>query len=761
MTTPSDTTRPASPSRLGHFAVVRLLGEGGMGVVYEARDERLGRSVALKLVHPDDRNPDSRDRLWREAQAAASFSHPNLCQLYDVGEADGKLFLAMELLEGESLGARLERGAMTPAEVVPLGLAMLSALAAMHRRGFIHRDLKPSNVFLTPHGVKLLDFGLTRSSFSNGPGTLDVTQPGILVGTPRYLTPEQVAGKPADARSDLFALGTILFEMLSGRPAFEGDSLASVLHAVIHAEPPALSGSPAVAALDRVIQRALAKQPERRYPNAEAMADDVRGALLHDQTGSTVRAEPITRLIVLPFRVLRPDPDTDFLAFSLPDALSSTLSGLGNLVVRSSLAALSEDGMLDLGSVAERADVDAVLTGTILRAGDQVRVVAQLVEAPRGTVAWSHTAQVSLGDVFQLQDTIAQRILESLSGSFSARDQGALRQDAPRNAEAYELYLRANALSAQSVSQPSVARDLYMRCVELDPGFAPGWARLGRVLRIQASYSNDAGDTLHGRAEEAFRRALEISPDLPVAHHYYTHLEVEVGRASEAMVRLLERIARRGEDPEILAGLVQACRYSGLNEAAVAAYERARRLDPEVRTSASHAFFVLGDYQRAIETNVESPPIIVPGYLALLGREEEALELLRSMESKSMPWVMGEMIGSSIALLSGRHEEALARMREVATKWAPRDPCPRYYIARQLSAAGDPARALEILETTIEDGFLPLPLMRFDPWLDPMRGEPRFQALVRRAEERRRAAERVFFQAEGDRILGVSIPRAA
>ena len=304
------------------------------------------------------------------------------------------------------------------------------------------------------------------------------------MGTPQYMAPEQLLAQSVDARTDVFAAGAIMFEMLTGRSPFAGNSLIQIGHAVMYEQPPALAGSPAITAVDRVIHRALAKKPEDRYETAEAMAQDLRAALLVANSGEPVRARPMTRLIVLPFRILRSDPETDFLAFSLPDAISGSLSGLESLVVRSSVtAARFASDLPDLKRIALEADADIVMTATLLRAGDQLRVSTQLVEAPGGTVIWSLISQAPLGDVFKLQDELTQRIVDSLSLPLTAREERMLKHDVPSNARAYESYLRANKLSTDS-AQWELARDLYLRCVEEDPRYAPAWARLGRMYRV-------------------------------------------------------------------------------------------------------------------------------------------------------------------------------------------------------------------------------------------------------------------------------------
>ena len=293
---------------------------------------------------------------------------------------------------------------------------------------------------------------------------------------------------------------------------------------------------------------------------------------------------------MLPFRVLRPDPETDFLAFSLPDAISTSLSGVGSLVLRSSAVAARFAGEApDLKILAAEADVDRVVMGTLLRAGDQLRVTAQLVEAPSGTLLTSQTIQSSMGDLFRLQDDIAHRIVEALSLPLA----GVTSQhtpDAPHDGRAYELYLRGNEL-ARTYDGLVAARDLYLQSLELDSRFAPAWARLGRCHRVIGKYVADEPES-ESRAEDAFRRALALNPRLSIAHKFYAQLEADIGQAERAVVRLLGEASRHGNDPELFAGLVHACRYSGLFDQSIAAHAEARRLDPNVPTGIDQTLLV-------------------------------------------------------------------------------------------------------------------------------------------------------------------------
>ena len=755
----TDTTRAvAAPVRIGPYAIERKLGEGGMGVVYAARDERLHRTVALKMLSGMANDSSAQKRLWREARAAASVNHPNVCQIYEIGEDQGTLFVAMELLEGQVLSERLRNGAVTSAEAVPVALGILAALSALHARGIVHRDLKPSNVFLTEHGVKLLDFGLARPELdaSVDPAT-DLTLPGMVMGTPRYMAPEQLSGDPIDGRSDLFAVGAILFEMLAGRPAFAGRTLLEIAHATRYEQPPALTGSPAVAALDRVIRRALAKRPSERPPTAEAMAGELRalGPTADDRTPALARA--LTRLVVLPFRVLRPDPETDFLAFSLPDAISTSLSGHGSLIVRSSAIAARFAGETpDLKALATEGDVDVVVMGTLMRSGDQLRAAAQLVEASGGTLLTSHTVQSSLGDLFTLQDDIARRVADALALPLTAGPISPASGSAP-DARAYELYLRANEL-ARTYNGLVSARDLYRSCVEFDSRFAPAWAHLGRCHRVIGKYI-DASEDSEANAEEAFRRALALSPRLTIAHKFFAHLEADMGRAQDALVRLLAEAQRHGNDPELFAGLVHACRYCGLLDQSIAAHVEARRLDPNVPTSVEQTLLMTGDVDRLLA--IETPRLIAGADdgirvigLGLAGRRDEARRRLVQMRQVSRIPAFESWIDYLTAWLERRREDMNGRMSIFKYLRIQNDPEALFQEAWLLCDLGDYESGLAFVERAIEKNYWAVSTLTNSRQFDGIRGNSRFDRLVRTAREGRDRALAVYRSAGGEQLLG-------
>ena len=677
--------------------------------------------------------------------------------MYEIAEDADQLFIAMELLEGQSLAARLAAGPLAPPEALPIMLATLGALEALHTRGIVHRDLKPTNVFLTSYGVKLLDFGLARKAADDSLDTsLGLTLPGYVIGTPAYMAPEQLSGQAIDARTDLFSAGSVLYEMLSAKPPFAADSVMGVFHAVTYDHPPVLTGSATINAVDRIIHHAQEKEPEARYQTAAVMADDIRAAMLVSDardSSEVLRARAVTRLIVLPFRILRPDPETDFLAVGLADGITGSLSGLQSLVVRSSLAAsrFSSDTP-DLKAIAAEADVDAVLTGTLMRAGDQLRVTAQLLEAPAGTVLWSQTAQAPLGGLFELQDGFSHRIVESLSIPLTPREQQLLKHDVPATARAYEFYLRANQHGYTRRTR-DMARDLYLQCVSEDPQYAPAWARLGRVYRLLGNHGDPARSTENlQRAEHAFKRALELNPELPIAHNLYASLEVDLGRAQEAMLRLITCAQQQRADPELFAGLVYACRYCGLLDASVAAYEQARRLDPNIRTSVCQTFWAMGDNQRAIETEPDDEPMM--GMLQQLreGRVAEVIDELKAREQKLQEvYVPG--IRAFRAALEGDHEE-FARAFQAQSPFF-RDPEDMFYWSCMAAYAGDSERALDTLQRAVNGGWVCFAALAREPWLDPLRRNPRFTDILRTAEARHREAAAAFLRAGGDRVLNV------
>jgi DNA-binding winged helix-turn-helix (wHTH) protein/tetratricopeptide (TPR) repeat protein len=452
------------------------------------------------------------------------------------------------------------------------------------------------------------------------------------------------------------------------------------------------------------------------------------------ETPAATRPPNRQRLLVLPFRMLKPDPDLDFLAFSLPDALTVQLSGLDSLIVRSSLVAARFAGDApDLQRIASVAQVDLVVSGTLLRAGDQLRVSAQLADASAGTLIWSHTVQAPVDDLFRLQDSLVERIAGSLSTPLTPPERQRLRQDVPATAKAYEYFLRANQAgpaSAVTLERATVARDLYLQALREDPAYAPAWTRLARIYRLLGKYRTEDAAANLARADEALQRALTLNPDLSMAHNLSAQIDVDRGQAERAMVRLLERLRLRGPHAEIYAGLVQACRFCGLLEASAAAHERAQQLDPALGTSVMHTYFLMARYEDVIAVSGDVKGYIFALSLAALGRRDEVLALT-SDDRLASP--LRDMLIAVRSLVEGRRADSVRALAD-ATK-AMADPEAFYYAARHFAHLDQPVLALEMLTKSVGGGYFCYAPLADDPWFDPVRTEPEFQRLLDQARE--------------------------
>ena len=742
------------PGTIGSYRVVRKLGEGGMGIVYEAVDERLRRSVAIKMIRDASADPAQRDRLWREARTAAGIGHPGICQVYEIGEAEGQLFIAMEYLDGRPLADRIAGSPVPLAEALGYAQEMLAALGALHERGIVHRDLKPANIFLTRHGLKLLDFGLARGEMAEqGRADPQITETGAVVGTPHYMPPEQWAQGPLSPACDIFALGAILYEMLTAKRAFGGTTVMEVCRAIIKEDVTPLAGGPEVMAVGRVIQRSLAKAASDRFQSAAEMASALEYSQSQLATSQEAPVRQVTRLIVLPFRLLRADEEIDFLSVSLPDAVTTSLAMVDSLVIHSSAAAVKYSGArLDLEAIHREVGVDVVVSGTLLRAGDQVRLSCQLLAVPSGKVLCSRNSQFSMGDIFQLQDDLAREIVESLSLPLGVGLDTPLQKDVPRDARVYETYLRANQLG-QSLRLLDEARQLYLSCLDEDPDYAPAWARLGRIYRVMAKYGSGDQEENYQLAEGAFERALSLNPNLTLAHNLYTNLEVERGRAESTLARLLDRVRSHGNNAELFAGLVVACRFCGLLYASIAADRIARHLDPGIRTSVSYTHWLMGEYERAMLSD-EDDVRWVSGYsLPMLGRNEEVVALLREMERSLPDGALRATISGQLAGIEGDRAAALAAVR-ISDDSGFKDPEGIYFQARSLVKVGEGKAGLAKLRYAVEQGFCCPSAMERDHWLDAQRESSEFQAILTLARNRHNEAASTFLRHGGAQILG-------
>ena len=483
----------APGTRLGPYTIESLIGSGGMGEVYKAHDERLNRTVAIKRLIAGDVN-----RFQSEARAIAAINHPHICQIYDVGSD----YLVLEYLQGEPLG-----GPVTQDEAVRLATQVADALHAAHEHGILHRDLKPANVIVvqqggTPH-AKLLDFGVARLA-SDDPGATR-TVAGEVMGTPAYMSPEQAAARPLDARSDVFSFGAVLYELLAGTRAFTGDSTAQILSAVLRDEPSPLEAPPA---LQQIVRRCLAKDPDRRF---QTMAD-VRHALQHLTPAS---AEVTASIAVLPFASLSRDADDEYFSDGLSEEIINALTQVRGLKVIARTSAFAFKGKNeDIRRIANTLGVTHMLEGSVRRAGGRVRVTAQLIDAGDGAHRWSQRYDRELSDIFAVQDDIAA----SIAGALKLQLAPASERRMP-SLPAYEAYLRYRSYQWQFTPEASRrSRECLEQALALDPEFALPYVGLADYHFALATVGGSPSHEAMPRARELAQRALEIDPELPEAH---------------------------------------------------------------------------------------------------------------------------------------------------------------------------------------------------------------------------------------------------
>ena len=511
---------PTPGSRLGCYEIIALLGAGGMGQVYRARDPRLKRDIALKVLQTD--NPDHRRRFEREALSVAALNHPNIVTIHSVEEADGIPFITMELVEGTPLGAVIPPGGFPLRELLPFAVQIAEALAAAHERGIVHRDLKPGNVMVGRDGrVKLMDFGLAKlTQTGESPYATSIeTREGVVVGTLAYMSPEQLMAHAVDARSDIFSFGILLYELATGQRPFEGPNKAVVLVSLLNSPLPPVGASHGE--LDRIIARATARKPGARYQRTVDLLSDLRAL----SSGLMLKAPPVSRqpsIAVLPFSNLSGDPSQDYFCDGMAEELISALSRVKGLSVASRTSAFQFKGQpTDVREIGERLDVQTILEGSVRKAGTRLRITTQLINVADGYHLWSDRYDRTIDDVFAIQDEIARAITESLRVTLTQSGSGTIVRGATSNVDAYHAYLRGRFMLNNFVGLADslvAARGCFEQAIALDPDFAQAHAGLSECFNALGFTSLLPGAIASHGAMAAAQRALSLNPDLPEAH---------------------------------------------------------------------------------------------------------------------------------------------------------------------------------------------------------------------------------------------------
>ena len=613
---------PTSGTIVQHYEIGERLGSGGMGEVYRARDTRLGRPVALKFISPDhDRDPDRRERLLKEAQAASRLRSPSVATTYDIGDDDGTLFIVMELVEGEALADRLERGPLSVRQTIGMALQIADALDEAHELGIVHRDIKTANLVLDTHGrVKILDFGLAKFT---GPAaeraaaeTMAQTSLGVVVGTVSYMSPEQALGRDVDTRSDLFSLGVVVYESLAGRLPFDGATTTATVDNLVHREPTPLSrlNYDVPPRLEDAVRKLLQKEPDARYQSARDLVIDLRtlkqdmardavstGTSGSSSSGSGLSAglrpkatpPPTNAVAVIPFSNITREPADDWIGSGIAETVAADLKSIADLTLigrERVFDALRIIGSAEGSGLDERVAIDVgrqlratwLVTGGYQRLGEVIRITARFVEVESGTVMRTVKIDGAIGDIFSLQDKIVYELSQGMNLTLGDSEVAAIERQETESVEAYESRSRAmmNILdgSPQALDHAIL---LLEKATTLDPNYAAAWAALALAYDFKGSFMSLPG--LSEKAVEAGRRAIALNPTLADAHRWIGSALLTLGQFDEAIAAISEAVRLEPNDAGAHQSLARAHWIGrGDLDGGIAALERALEINPDL-----------------------------------------------------------------------------------------------------------------------------------------------------------------------------------
>ena len=769
-------------TRVGPYEIESALGAGGMGVVYRARDTRVDRAVAIKVIPPRLlSNETARRRFQNEARTLATLSHPNIASLFEFDCEDGVEFLVMELVEGVSLGHRLIKGPLPPEEVRELGVQLMDGLRAAHAKGIVHRDLKPENLVISTEGrLKILDFGvakvLSQPIAAAATANDGLTREGALVGTLSYMAPEQIRQQEIDARTDLYAAGCVLYEMVTGRTAYSGGGLGLV-EEILTRDPPAPTSLNASVppALEMVIVKAMDKDPRRRYQSAADMLTDLQhvgrytrtsegslsvrwrnwkqpllysvialalaaGIWLGARGGRTARGTGIQSIAVLPLENLSRDADQDFFADGMTDELITDLGKIEQLRVISRTSVMQYKGVhRTMQQIARELNVDALVEGTVTRAQDRVRITAKLIDPASEKQLWGDSFEAELKDVLTLQDQVARSITEQIQGKLTSQQQARLSAARPVNPQAYEAYLKGKSESWRFQAASPVP--YFEKAVSIDPQYAQGYAGLSIAYFSRSFYETQPLDALV-KARDAADKALALDDSLPDAHSAmgFVRMFYEFNWR-EGETELRKSIQLKPGDPMTHYYLSIALQFEGRHDEAIREAQRAIDLDPLDPLASVNLGWRYQGARRFGEAIVQFRKTLaahpdrqwvhnnIGQCLLCQGKPEQALNEL-GPDSGKFDWAAQAVVFTAAM---GRKEEARRQLASLLKK-RQESYYPARLIASVYAALGDKREALRWLNLAVDehDAWVGSYLIGFDCEWDPFRGDPEFQKIKER-----------------------------
>jgi len=727
-------------STVSHYRITRPLGTGGMGVVYEAEDTQLGRKVALKFLSTElAQDASTLERFQREARSASALNHPGICTVHAIEQHAGQSFIVMELVDGQSLAAQLGRQPMEIGQLLDLAIQIADALESAHSKGIVHRDLKPANMMVTPRGqVKILDFGLAKIERSQvavaetlSPSAAgikgDLTVAGTVMGTVHYMSPEQARGQLTDARSDLFSLGTILFQAATGTMPFQGETHAVVFDSILNREPaPLAEANPAMPpALGSILEKALEKDRELRYQTATDLKTDLvrlkkkldssvgRAAALADSKGGAVDKQ--TRSIaVLYFENLSGIKEDEYLRDGITEDIITELSKIEILRINPRSTVLAyRDKPVTAAQVGKQLGAAYVLEGSLRRAGDRLRITTQLVDSHSGYPVWSERYDREMKDVFEVQDEIARKIADALRIKLSPQEQQALAAKPTDNLQAYDLYLRGRSYARRLTRQDlEFALQMYENAVTQDPGFALAYAAIGNVCAYyHAHYARE--QVWLDRARVAAERAITLQPEVPEVMAAQAWILYARGEYEDALAIIRNVIARKrdceGAYYLLLRTYFASGRYQEVVQIAEEAIE-ASGTDYNVYVPIVNALTALGKSEAL--ANVRQRVILaLEAHLREVPEDARARILLASWYSEL-----------------GRADDAM-REANLAMLLRPNEAVVHYNAACVFCKLNRPTEGMDALAKAWRAGFKDPDWARRDPDLAVLHGNPEFEKL--------------------------------